>query len=40
MKRMNSQQRQKFARVIAVIVIVVMILSVVAPFAAGFVGAL
>ncbi len=39
MRRMNSKQRQNFARIIAVIVIVVMVLSVVAPFIAGFAGA-
>lgn len=39
MKRMTSQQRQKLARIIAAVVIIVMILSVAAPFAASFLNA-
>lgn len=38
MKRMSAETRRRTARIIAVLVIATMILSIAAPFAAGFIG--
>ncbi len=39
MRGFNSDQRRKIARIVAFIVIIAMILSIAAPFAAGYLGA-